>query len=55
MRCSETARSRALSLPAGGAEEIFTLYRRPGVPNADFQKDAAQIRRDLEKLKSLLE
>jgi hypothetical protein len=39
----------------GGAEVIFTLYRRPGVSDADFEKDAATIRRDLEKLKSILE
>jgi len=37
------------------AEVIFTLYRRPGVADADFQADADRVRHDLEKLKSILE
>jgi hypothetical protein len=38
-----------------GSEVIFTLYRLPKVTDADFDKDAAAVKKDLEKLKSLLE
>lgn len=38
-----------------GAEVIFTLYRLPGVSEADFEKDADTIRGDLETLKGILE
>jgi hypothetical protein len=38
-----------------GAEVIFTLYRRPNVSDGDFQEDISSVRRDLEKLKSILE
>jgi hypothetical protein len=38
-----------------GAEVIFTLYRRPGMSDAEFEKDAATIRGDLGKLKYILE
>jgi hypothetical protein len=38
-----------------GAEIIFTLYRQPNVSDADFQKDEATIRQDLEKVKEILE
>ncbi|UYL10268.1 SRPBCC family protein [Bdellovibrio sp. SKB1291214] len=38
-----------------GSEVIFTLYRLPKVSDADFDKDAAAVKKDLETLKSLLE
>lgn len=38
-----------------GSEVIFTLYRRPEVSDASFKEDAARIRSDLKKLKSILE
>ncbi len=38
-----------------GCEVIFTLYRLPGVSDEAFSQDAATIKKDLEKLKSLLE
>jgi hypothetical protein len=38
-----------------GSEVIFTLYRRPGVTAADFQRDAELVHRDLLTLKKLLE
>jgi hypothetical protein len=38
-----------------GAEVIFTLYRRADVTEADFKEEVARVRRDLEKLKSILE
>jgi hypothetical protein len=38
-----------------GSEVVFTLYRRPGVSDADFERDAESVRRDLETLKRLLE
>ena len=38
-----------------GSELSFTLYRLPGVADAQYEADAAQVRRDLETLKRLLE
>jgi hypothetical protein len=38
-----------------GSDVIFTLFRLPGVSDADHEKDAAQVRQDLETLKALLE
>jgi hypothetical protein len=38
-----------------GSEVMFTLYRLPKVSNKAYAADARHIRRDLEKLKSLLE
>jgi hypothetical protein len=38
-----------------GSEAVFTLYRRPGVSERDFEADSSAIRRDLETLKRLLE
>lgn len=38
-----------------GAEVIFTLYRWAGMSDAEFEQDAATIRRDLEKMKEILE
>lgn len=38
-----------------GSEMIFTLFRWEGMSDADFEKDAAQILKDLKRLKSILE
>ncbi len=38
-----------------GSEVTFTLYRRPEMTDAMVREDAATIRKDLEKLKALLE
>lgn len=40
---------------AEGSEVVFTLYRRPGMSDAEFEADAAAVRKDLETLKRLLE
>ncbi len=38
-----------------GAEVALTLFRQPGMSEADFAGDAAMVRRDLERLKHLAE
>lgn len=38
-----------------GAEVMFTLLRQPAMSDADFESDAAHVRKDLETLKSILE
>ncbi|WII72497.1 hypothetical protein QJS83_01265 [Bdellovibrio sp. 22V] len=38
-----------------GSEVVFTLYRQPEMSDADFDKDAAQVLKDLKTLKGLLE
>ena len=38
-----------------GCEVVFTLFRRDGVSDADFEADAAAVLRDLRSLKALLE
>ncbi|MGV3551972.1 SRPBCC family protein [Rhizobium sp.] len=38
-----------------GAEVMFTLLRQPSMSDADYEADAAHIRKDLETLKSVLE
>lgn len=38
-----------------GSEIIFTLYQRPGMSDKMFTEDAEIVKRDLEKLKKLLE
>jgi uncharacterized protein YndB with AHSA1/START domain len=40
---------------AGGSEVTFTLFRQPGVSDADFAADARTIERDLKELKRILE
>lgn len=43
-------------LPDGdGAEVVFTLRRLPGVPDDDFERDAAAIHADLTSLKRIIE
>ena len=36
-----------------GAEVVFTLYRRPGVSDQEFEKDAKAVNKDLETLKNI--
>lgn len=38
-----------------GAEVMFTLLRQPAMSDADFEADSDHVRKDLEKLKSILE
>ncbi len=38
-----------------GSEVVFTLYQLPGVADGDFDRDAALVRADLGRLRSLLE
>lgn len=38
-----------------GSEIVFTLFRRPGVDDAEFEADAAAVARDLATLKGILE
>ena len=40
---------------ARGSELVFTLFRRPGTSDADFEADAAAVSRDLAALKALVE
>lgn len=43
-------------MPNGsGSEVVFVLFRRPGVSEQDFERDAQAVTRDLETLKGLLE
>ncbi|MBI1935940.1 SRPBCC family protein [Candidatus Woesearchaeota archaeon] len=39
----------------GGSELAFTLYKRHGVSEKAFEDDAKIVKRDLKKLKSLIE
>ena len=38
-----------------GAEVLITVFRQPGVSEEQFAKDTLWVRRDLERLKELLE
>jgi hypothetical protein len=38
-----------------GSELIFTVYRRPGIPDQEFAEDVQAVRNDLEVLKTFLE
>lgn len=38
-----------------GAEVAFTLMKLPGISDADFERDAAMVVADLERLKALVE
>ncbi|MGL4286003.1 MAG: SRPBCC family protein [Phreatobacter sp.] len=39
----------------GGAEVILTLFRLPGLSDADFAGDAGAVTRDLARLKTIME
>ncbi|HAZ13001.1 MAG: hypothetical protein A2X86_09435 [Bdellovibrionales bacterium GWA2_49_15] len=38
-----------------GSEVLFTLYRRPEMSDKQFEDDAAWVKKDLEKLKKVVE
>lgn len=38
-----------------GSEVVFTLYRMPGVADEEFERDAALIAADLQRLRDILE
>ncbi len=38
-----------------GCEFVFTLFRRPGVTEDDFNKDIKSVTKDLQKLKEIME
>lgn len=38
-----------------GTEVVFTLFRGPGMSDADFERDQAMVKKDLANLKKLLE
>jgi hypothetical protein len=38
-----------------GAEVVFSLFQRPGMPNEEFARDADWVARDLQALKAYLE
>jgi len=52
----ETVHNPMRVMPNGvGSEVVFVLFRRPGVSDAEFERDAEAVTRDLETLKRLLE
>lgn len=38
-----------------GSEVMFTLFKRPNVTDDEFNKDIELVKKDLQKLKSILE
>lgn len=38
-----------------GTEALFTLYQQPGMTDDEFVRDAGLVRKDLDKLKEVLE
>lgn len=38
-----------------GAEVVFSIFRRPGMTDGEFEEDARLVRHDLARLKTLLE
>lgn len=46
---------RVLANGEAGSEVVFTLFRQPGVSDADVEKDQRHIEKDLRSLKALLE
>lgn len=52
----ESVRNPLRVHPAGdGCAVVFTLLRRPGMTDAEFEDDAAAVRADLDRLRTLLE
>ena len=51
----ETSNPMRVVANGDGSEVSFTLFRRPGLSDADFTHDADWVRRDLLALKGLLE
>ena len=52
--CPETIAQR-LRASFAGAEVVFTLYRLPGVDDAEFDRDADMVRADLARLRTQVE
>ena len=46
---------RVVARDAGRSEVIFTLFRRDGISDAEFEADAGAVAKDLRALKELLE
>ena len=46
---------RVVARDDGRSEVIFTLFRRPGVSDAEFDADAGAVEKDLGALKEILE
>lgn len=46
---------RVLATADGHSEVIFTLFRQPGMTDADFAQDRGMVERDLTTLKQVLE
>jgi hypothetical protein len=44
-----------LIVNSGGCELLFTLFREPGMSDAQFASDANFVQRDLDRLKGLME
>jgi hypothetical protein len=40
---------------ADGAEVLFTVFKRPGMSDTEFEEDRKAVEADLQKLKSVLE
>ena len=38
-----------------GSEVVFTLYRMPGIADEEFERDAALVAADLQRLREILE
>ena len=56
LESGETIHNPLRVLPnAQGSEVVFSLFRRPGVTDAELERDAAAVARDLAALKRLLE
>ncbi|MFB7494405.1 SRPBCC family protein [Streptomyces sp. NPDC056161] len=52
----ETVHNPLRVIPDGtGSEVVFTLRRRPGMSDAEFQRDADMVAADLARLKDLVE
>jgi hypothetical protein len=56
VRTGETVHNPIRVIPNGeGSEIVFTLFRRPGVTAAEFDRDVRAVEKDLRTLKRLLE
>ncbi|ARU28173.1 SRPBCC family protein [Cellvibrio sp. PSBB006] len=56
MESGVTVHNAMRVIPNGnGSEFLFSLFLRPGMSEEEFENDARHIKRDLEKLKEILE
>ncbi len=46
---------RVVPREGGRSEIMFTLFRRPGISDAEFEADARAVRRDLHALRDVLD